>query len=396
MPRQNLVRQLEARGVRFLAPESIYIAPEVRPERFAAGSVIYPGCRLLGADLSLGADCVIGAEAPVTLDNCQLGAEVTLAGGYLAGSTFLQGFKAGSGAHVRPACLFEEHAVIAHSTGVKQTIFMPWVMAGSLVNFCDALVSGGSGPQAHSEIGSSYVHFNFTPRQDKATASLVGDVPRGVLLNQEPIFLGGQGGLVGPTVIAYGTVLAAGQVWRGDILEPGYLMAKPAFKRELKMPYKRRQYAGLQRIMRNNLLYIGNLMALDMWYRVVRHHFMQADATQRYCWLGARQRLAEMLTERVMRLEQLIVTIERSLVDQVTLKSEQQLLVTRWPTLAQQLQDLLAWRLTCAMPQTITHLVAQWPRHNYLQTIQALSLPHAHQLHMWLQTYVTQVLNLWE
>ena len=53
-------------------------------------------------------------------------------------------------------------------------------------------------PPDHTEVGSSYIHFNFTPDGDKTTASLFGDVPRGVMLNQPPIFLGGQGGTVGP------------------------------------------------------------------------------------------------------------------------------------------------------------------------------------------------------
>ena len=66
-------------------------------------------------------------------------------------------------------------------------------------------MAGGTSRKNHSEIGSSYIHFNFTPHQDKATPSLVGDVPRGVMLDRAPIFLGGQGGLVGPVRIAYGT-----------------------------------------------------------------------------------------------------------------------------------------------------------------------------------------------
>ena len=75
-------------------------------------------------------------------------------------------------------------------------------------------MAGGTSRKNHSEIGSSYIHFNFTPHQDKATASLIGDVPRGVMLDQPPIFLGGQGGLVGPVRIAYGTVIPAGTICR--------------------------------------------------------------------------------------------------------------------------------------------------------------------------------------
>jgi UDP-N-acetylglucosamine/UDP-N-acetylgalactosamine diphosphorylase len=89
----------------------------------------------------------------------------------------------------------EEEASGAHAVGLKQTIFLPFVTAGSLINFCDALIAGGTSRKDHSEIGSSYIHFNYTPHQDKATPSLIGDVPHGVMLDQPAIFLGGQGGL---------------------------------------------------------------------------------------------------------------------------------------------------------------------------------------------------------
>ena len=83
----------------------------------------------------------------------------------------------GSGAHVRAGTLLEEEFDGAHAVGLKQTLFLPFVTAGSLINFCDALMAGGTSRKNHSEIGSSYIHFNYTPHRDKATPSLVGDVP---------------------------------------------------------------------------------------------------------------------------------------------------------------------------------------------------------------------------
>lgn len=77
--------------------------------------------------------------------------------------------------------------------GLKQTILFPFVTLGSLINFCDVFMAGGTSRRDHSEVGSSYIHFNYTPRGDKATPSLVGDVPRGVMLNKEPFFSGDRG-----------------------------------------------------------------------------------------------------------------------------------------------------------------------------------------------------------
>ena len=80
-------------------------------------------------------------------------------------------------------------------------------------------MTGGTDRVNHSEVGSSYIHFNYTPDGDKCTPSLFGDVPRGVMLDQPPIFLGGQGGAAGPVRVGFGTVVVAGCILREDILE---------------------------------------------------------------------------------------------------------------------------------------------------------------------------------
>ena len=383
--------QLQSRGVTFVAPETTHVAPDVNPDRIAPGTVIHPGCRLSGADLSIGPDCVLGCEAPATVNDCQLGAGVELAGGFFERSTFLDGFKAGSGAHVRPGCLFEEGSSIAHSVGVKQTVFLPWVTAGSLINFCDVLMAGGTSRKDHSEIGSSYIHFNFTPHQDKATASLVGDVPHGVLLNQPAIFLGGQGGLVGPCVIAYGTVIPAGQIWRGDITVPGHLVAKPAFRAPIDMPYDARLYPSVKRVLRNNLRYIGNIAALDMWYRVARARFMLADPYAAACHAGARRRLAEILDERMARLDELARKVERSLAcaPDAAAAGEHRAFVEGWPALKAALAAWLAARERAAVPEAVQAAIAEWMSADYLSAVQSLPPDAAQTLAGWLEQTVS-------
>ena len=382
----NLLKHLQSRGVTFLAPESTYVADDVNPDRIAPGVTVYPGCRLSGAELSISPGSVIGAEAPATVTDCQLGANVHLAGGFFERATFLSGFKAGSGAHVRPGCLFEEESSIAHTVGVKQTVFLPWVTAGSLINFCDCLMAGGTSRKNHSEIGSSYIHFNFTPHQDKATASLIGDVPRGVLLNQPAIFLGGQGGLVGPCVIDYGTVIPAGQVWRGDVTEPGRLVAKVAFRSTINMPYDPRQYHGVKRVLRNNLLYIGNILALDLWHRIVRRPFLQGDPYQAACHTGARKRLAEILDERMTRLDELARKISLSLELGAAnpAADEHRTFVDCWPELKSALSALVSARDSVTVPQPVRAVVDDLPTADYLKTVQTLPSEKAATLSGWL------------
>jgi UDP-N-acetylglucosamine/UDP-N-acetylgalactosamine diphosphorylase len=268
-------------------------------------AVIHPGCRITGS--SIGPGCEIGAEAPVTMENCRLGRGVKLKGGYFSGAVFLDGANMGSGAHVREGTILEEEANGAHTVGLKQTVLLPFVTLGSLINFCDILMAGGTSRKDHSEVGSSYIHFNFTPNQDKATASLVGDVPRGVLLKQKPVFLGGQGGLVGPARIAYGCVIAAGGICRKDILEDNQLHI-PAAPVEKTVPFKPGVYGNIDRIVKNNLIYIGNIRALKAWYENVRVLFIRDDF-DRACHEGALANLDLILKERFQRLEQLAAKV---------------------------------------------------------------------------------------
>ncbi len=273
--------------------------------RIAPGVVIYPGCRISGRATSIGPDCVIGAEGPATLVDCQLGRGVRFAGGFAEGAVFLDGASVGPGAHIRPGTLLEEQASVAHTVGLKQTLLMPYVTLGSLINFCDCLMAGGTGPKDHSEVGSSYIHFNFTAHQDKATASLMGDVPRGVMLDQPPIFLGGQGGLVGPTRIAYGTVLAAGTLCRRDVTEEGLLVFGQTGGRLKETPYNLRQYGDIDRICRNNFTYAGNIHALAAWYAHIRQRLTPPDPFAQACLAGARRQIAAVAAERVAQLEKL-------------------------------------------------------------------------------------------
>ncbi len=146
----------------------------------------------------------------MTITDVRLGPGSSIAAGYAANSVLLEGASLGSGAHLREGTLLEEQASGAHTVGLKQTILLPYVTLGSLINFCDCLMSGGTSRKDHSEVGSSYIHFNYTPDGDKTTPSLFGDVVHGALLDQPAIFLGGQGGTVGPVSVGFGSVVAAG------------------------------------------------------------------------------------------------------------------------------------------------------------------------------------------
>jgi UDP-N-acetylglucosamine/UDP-N-acetylgalactosamine diphosphorylase len=184
------VKQLIDKGVNIKHPKAITIGEDVSVGRISGDRVIiHAGSKIFGSKTLIMAGCEIGYETPVAIENCQLGPNVHLRGGFMSQSTFLKKVTVRSGADIRKGCLLEEGAKCAHTVGLKQTILFPFVTLGSLINFCDCLMSGGTGRKNHSEVGSSYIHFNYTPDQDKATPSLIGDVPYGVMLNQKTVRL---------------------------------------------------------------------------------------------------------------------------------------------------------------------------------------------------------------
>ena len=310
---QAKVKQLMHKGVKIHNPDTVAIGDDVSVDRISAeGVVIHGGCRIFGSATAILPDCEIGYEGPVTIENCQLARQVKLNGGFFSHSTFLEKASFGLGAHVRAGCLLEEEANGAHTVGLKQTILFPFVTLGSLINFCDCLMAGGTSRKNHSEVGSSYIHFNYTPDQDKATPSLIGDVPRGVMLNQRPIFLGGQGGLVGPLRLGYGTVIAAGTIYRKDFPQGnGLLFAGSALKRQ--QPLHPGLYHNLKRIIINNINYIANVISLKRWYRDVRSLFFGPDPLELALYEGALEKIEMALAERVKRLKEVADTMPASI-----------------------------------------------------------------------------------
>lgn len=296
------VIRLIDKGVDIPNPVSIDLDDDVKIDRISGSGVrIYPGCRIYGEHTVISAGSRIGYEGPVTIDNCQLGPRVDLKGGYFNRSVFLEKANMGLGAQVREGCILEEEANGAHCVGIKQTILFPFVTLGSLINFCDCLMAGGTSRKDHSEVGSSYIHFNFTPDGDKTTASLIGDVPRGVMLNQPAIFLGGQGGIVGPLRMGYGNVVAANSVLRNDVIEDSKLIVGKTHSGKT-IRYRPRAYPNIRRIIENNIIFLANLAALEDWYIHVRRPIFDSQEFGPLVFEGVLDKLALARKERIKRL----------------------------------------------------------------------------------------------
>lgn len=310
--KNSKISALIAKGVNIPAPSSVEIGEEVDINLISGEKVtIHAGCKIFGSKTLIMPGVTLGSRSPVTIKNCQLGRNVDLKGGYFEISTFLDSANMGDGAEVREGCLLEEEANGSHTIGLKQTILFPFVTLGSIVNFCDLLMAGGTNRTDHSEVGSSYIHFNYTPNQDKATASLIGNVADGVMLNKGPIFLGGQGGIVGPCQIGFNTVIAAGVIYRGDCPEGNKLVMSKA-PQEGDMEFYPGIYWSVLRRVVNSIDYIGNIIALQEWYINVRQKFFQEEM-EKLLYLSALEKLHIILNERIKRFIALAGKMEKSI-----------------------------------------------------------------------------------
>ena len=260
---------LEAQDVTIVDRRQTYLDEAIDVRRVCRGAVLYPGTRLVGARTFVGPRAKVGIEGPAVLENTVIGENAEIASGYLKEAVMLRDTRVGSNAHIRVGTLLEEEASTAHAVGLKHTVLMSFVTMGSLINFCDGLISGGSSRRKHTEVGSGFIHFNFTPRGqygDKATPSLIGDVAHGVFLRQPRIFLGGLSGIVGPQKVGFGSFTIAGQVLRREVPANRIVGDVP---RNVDKEFHA-LYESPNRILKLNLEYIGQLSALRAWYCDVR------------------------------------------------------------------------------------------------------------------------------
>ena len=369
--------------------DSLIFAEDVKRNLISNDLIAYATTHIRGSGTVIAPGVVLGEEGPVVLENCRLGRGVRLKGGFYRNAVFLDGSSMGSGAHIREGTLLEEQASGAHTVGLKQTILFPFVTTGSLINFCDAMIAGGTHRENHSEIGSSFVHFNYTPNQDKATPSLFGDVDRGVFLRERPIFLGGQGGAVGPLRVDYGTVLGAGSILRKDQLEPNRLIvpagSATARDDELTLPL----YRNVRRVLERNITYIAHLIALRAWYTEVRLRCVRDDF-DRAIHAGAVELLATSIDERRQRLDGLIHRVDEShrLGHAVSLPSEER---TFQSNLLERWKDNKLGHPISSEPAPES-LRAQFTSENdYISTVQQLPTTVVDSGREWLQSIIRSV-----
>ncbi|MEE8394419.1 MAG: hypothetical protein V3S29_00075 [bacterium] len=329
------LRTLAERGVVLPDPALVAVGREVPLQNLAAGATLYPFTRLHGALTTIAAGAKIGPGGAATLQNAQIGPgaeigtlgpvtlrEVACGAGTVLGCGVAEesvmlgreaggsGFNTGYGFRLRKGSLYEEDANSAQQTDTKMTVLFPWVTLGSNVNWCDLLMAGGSGPRVgeFSELGSGTIHFNFTPRGDKATASLFGDVVDGVWLDRPRLFLGGNGSMVGPLTARYGAVSGAGRRFV-RALAAGLNSGEadpPRGDLELEI------YGSVKRVFDSQVVFVAELAALDAYYGQARALLAGGDPELGTLYQRGRAVVAVNIAERIAQLAGLAGRMERS------------------------------------------------------------------------------------
>jgi len=367
------IQKLANKGVIIIDPRQTFISKEVDLDRIFWGSTLFPGTRLTGARTLVGSFAKIGTEGPATIHDSIIGSYAEVASGFLSEATLLSKARAGANSHFRAGTLLEEEASTAHSVGLKQSILMYGVTLGSLINFCDVLISGGRSRAEHTEVGSGFIHFNFTPwgkKGDKATPSLIGSVTEGVFLDQERIFLGGLSGIVGPLSVGFGALTVAGQVMRESIAHSTmHSEASRKIDKSWSSSKAKPSDKHLENIRAKNIEFIAQLHALREWYSQVRlkRSHLQKNSELSLVLTGAIETIEACIHERFSRYNSFAKEWSLPSFDETLLKKN-----------LSSMESSLNWKLDV----------------NYDEWIWGLTESEKHLLHNWLVSSVKNIKTL--
>ncbi len=393
------LRTLQNQGVIIPAPDHVCLGREVPFEKIGSGVTLHPFSRITGAQTHIypkaqigprgavvlensvvGTEAVIGNQGPVTMTDTVTGPKTVLGSGeaehavLLGKETGLNDFSTGVGFRIRKGSLYEEDASSAQHTDTKMTILFPWVTLGSNVNLCDLMLTGGVGPELgnFTEVGSGTIHFNFTIRGDKATASLFGNVPDGVFLKETRLFIGGNNSLIGPLQGVFGGMTAAGVRIAGNLKE-GLNLGRGLPVGH--MDYDPRVFSKTKDIIGQQVTYIGQLVALYHWYREIRFRSVPHDPERLALYQAGQRMLALNIQERIAQIERFIEGLETSIqiLSQQPLPphatiAEQKILLEHWPRLKEHLENYEAhfWEIPGLLSNALEESASRYNHHTQI------------------------------
>ena len=163
-------------------------------------------------------------------------------------------------------------------------------------------------------------------------------------------------------------------------------------------PFTAGAYRSIRRVVLNNLIYIGNIRALQAWYRLVRRMFV-ADEFDRACHEGAIGRLDSAVGERIKRLGELAGKMPRSL-ELARAESrgatppwcaEQERLAKEWPAMEAALRKGPAESAGAKERDRFLNEVSAAKGSSCVETVRALGAPVKQAGTAWLQAVVKEV-----
>ena len=420
------LRKLRERGVIIPDLSSVRIGMEVSGEKFSPGSILYPFVRISGIKTEIhkgakigvygpttlenswiGENAVVGSLGPVTLKETAVGPQTILGSGvaenavFLGKETMINDFTTGYGFRVRKGSLYEEDSSSAQHTDTKMTLLFPWSTLGSNINFCDVLFTGGTGPELghFSEVGSGSIHFNYSIRGDKATASLFGDVCQGLFLDQARIFIGGNNSLLGPIKADFGVMSAAGARINGTLV-PGLNFGHSLPKG--KIDYEPGIFSGAVEIVKKQVDVLAELTALFHWYQQIRIGCISQTKEQKFLY-GEGLKIVELnYQERLSQLNRYMEALEGSISICNRSKKmpkketvEQKQLLEKWSKIQQQMATPKAFELL--VPESLTNSIYRQlaeGKSEYTALIKGLTPEGKQKGKAWLNTMANAIRNI--
>ncbi len=183
--------------------------------------------------------------------------------------------------------------------------------------------------------------------------------------------------------------MAAGTIWRRDVVEEGLLIGGPSGGPRTETPYNLKQYGDIDRICRNDFTYAGNLHALAAWYACIRPLLTPDDPYAQACLRGAQRLLAAAAAERASQLEKLSGKIAAAPGPHA---SHQRLLALR-PRLEQIIS--ISKSAYGNPPAELLAAIAINRQPTYIETIQSLPTAARQAGTAWLQSIADAVAGHW-
>jgi len=216
--RERVRALLERNDVEIPNPESVTIGADVRLDAIEEGVRIGPATTITGEETMIGSGTRIDGSAVIR--NCMIGRNCTLQSGEYLDSVLLDGCGTVGWARIRGSCAWEEGTQSAHNVDTKTTVLGYKTTLGSLINFCNVLMLGGTSPRLEvgAEVGSGTINFNFLPFGPPVGAlikpsTVIGSMESPFLsCSGAPVqydFIGGHSSIIAPVVIGLNSMVAA-------------------------------------------------------------------------------------------------------------------------------------------------------------------------------------------